>query len=115
MKKKAKQKLLKKVCLHCMFLKAHHDKWPDWKPTDEGQQGDGFQDLVGSTIKIVAEVFTMLDEEGRMQFYKGVDKTIEKTEALEALKGGKPISFNELLEKLRMFSDDKKPPEPVKH
>lgn len=72
MGKKAKAKLLEDVCLHCGFFKMHADKWPDWRPDADNHNSDAFNDMVRSAIKIVAEIFSMLDESDQMQFMRNV-------------------------------------------
>ena len=72
MGKKAKAKLLEDVCLHCGFFKMHADKWPDWRPDADNRNKDAFNDLVRSAIKIVAEIFSMLDTADQMQFMHNV-------------------------------------------
>jgi hypothetical protein len=71
-KKVATVEQLKDVCLHCAFFSMHGDKWPEWKPSDENEGTPAFNDLVRSTVKIVAEVFTMLDSVDQMQFMRQV-------------------------------------------
>jgi hypothetical protein len=112
--KKARQKLLANVCLHCGFFKLHKDKWPDWKPTDEAKKGDAFQDMVHSATEIVAEIFSMLDESGRMKFFENVELSVKNHELFDSMKG-KPVSLKEFLEKFGISLGDKKPPEPIKH
>jgi hypothetical protein len=87
-KKKAEQQAptaeeLKDVCLHCAFFQMHGDKWPGWKPTGDGQTSAAFNDLVCSTAKVVAEVFTMLDKMGQMQFMHQVMTIYEHHEGDE--------------------------------
>jgi hypothetical protein len=72
MKKAKKAKLLEDVCLHCGFMQMHGDKWPEWRADGDNVSQDAFNDLVRSTVKIVAEVFTMLDPMGQMQFQRRV-------------------------------------------
>jgi hypothetical protein len=87
MKKAKKAKLLEDVCLHCMFFKAHGDKWPEWRADGDNVSQDAFNDLVRSTIKIVAEVFTMLDQMGQMQFMNRVMNSY-----MEMQRGGEEAS-----------------------
>jgi hypothetical protein len=81
-KKKTERQLtaeeLKEVCLHCAFFTMHQDKWPDWRADGNNVSQDAFNDLVRSTVKIVAEVFTMLDPIGQMTFMRKVMETYAK-------------------------------------
>ena len=65
-------KQMEDVCLHCAFFKAHADKWPDWKPNSGDDEGVAFNDLCRSAVKIVAELFTMLNESDQMYFMQRV-------------------------------------------
>jgi hypothetical protein len=71
-------KELEDVCLHCAFFQMHSNKWPQWKPTGEGETSAAFNDLVCSTVKVVAEVFVMLDSAGQTQFMYQVMQTYAK-------------------------------------
>jgi hypothetical protein len=82
-KKEAEQqaltaKELEDVCLHCAFFQMHSNKWPEWKPTGESETSAAFNDLVCSTVKVVAEVFAMLDSAGQAQFMYQVMQTYAK-------------------------------------
>jgi hypothetical protein len=79
--KEWREDVLKDVCLHCAFFNIHKDKWPDWKPSGDNKTDDAFNDLVRSTIKIVAEVFTMLDPMGQMKFMRRVMETYATSES----------------------------------
>ena len=92
--KKAKAKMLKGMCLHCAFLKIHQDKWPNWRPDKDNQSQDAFNDLVRSTVKITAHVFSMLDEADQMIFMRQVS-LIQATQDIDA----KPIK--EILEAVK--------------
>jgi len=81
--KKAKAKLLKGMCLHCAFLKIHQDKWPNWRPDADNQSPDAFNDLVRSTVKITAHVFSMLGEANQMMFMREV-MLIQATQDIDA-------------------------------
>ena len=80
----------KDVCLHCGFFKLHQDKWPKWSRETHDQEA--FSDLVHSTIKITAEVFTMLDRMDQMRFMRQVMDTCNElenpsvAEAIQSLK-----------------------------
>ena len=84
--KKAKAKLLKGMCLHCVFFHIHRDKWPNWRPDKDNQSEDAFNDLVHSAAKITAQVFSMLDEADQMIFMRQVS-LIQATQDIDA----KPI------------------------
>jgi hypothetical protein len=77
-KKKAEQ--LKGVCLHCLFIKAHGDKWPNWSPKGDDTGTEAFQDLVHSAIKIAVNVFVYLDDAGQMQF---MQELMDKSKKLD--------------------------------
>jgi hypothetical protein len=77
---KGKKKDLTEVCLHCLFIKAHQDKWPKWTPTSNDTANEAFQDLVHSAIKIVVNVFVYLDEADQMRFMQEV---MDKSKKLE--------------------------------
>ena len=98
MGKKAKAKLLEDVCLHCGFFKMHSDKWPDWRPDAENQSTDAFNDLVRSAIKIVAEIFSMLDTADQMQFMRNV---MVSQAVGELAKDKDAVSLKEVLEKVK--------------
>jgi hypothetical protein len=65
-------KQMEDVCLHCAFFQAHGDKWPDWRPDGDNVNVEAFNDLCRSAVKIVAEVFSMLDEGDQMHFMQRV-------------------------------------------
>lgn len=71
-KGKKRAELLEDVCLHCLFMKAHQDKWPIWSPKGDDTANEAFQDLVHSAIKIAVNVFAYLDDAGQMQFMQEV-------------------------------------------
>jgi 4-alpha-glucanotransferase len=65
-------KELEDMCLHCAFFTLHGDKWPEWRADGDNVSQDAFNDLVRSTVKIVAEVFTMLAPLDQVQFMSKV-------------------------------------------
>ena len=105
---KAKAKEMEDICLHCGFFQLHHDKWPDWRPGPEinGESSEAFSDLVRSAIKIVAEVFSMLDEADRMKFYNRVETSLKQIER------GPPQSMQDVFE---MIKEAVAPKGPIKH
>jgi hypothetical protein len=88
----------KDVCLHCLFMQAHRDKWPKWNPAGDETGSEAFQDLVHSAIKIAVNVFVYLDEADQMKFMQSVmDKSKKLDEGreiigklMEALKPRRP-------------------------
>lgn len=83
---KGKKKDLKDVCLHCLFLDAHKNKWPKWTPSGDDNSNEAFQDLVQSAIKITVNVFMFLDEANQMKFMRSVmDKSKELDEGRNML------------------------------
>jgi hypothetical protein len=93
-KSKRKKSELDGVCLHCIFMKAHRDKWPDWKPEGDEEGEVAFQDLVHSAIKIAVNVFAYLGEKDQMKFMQSV---MDKTSKLDE---GRAVISN-LLEQLK--------------
>jgi hypothetical protein len=112
MKKRAKTKLPKDVCLHCAFFKMHQDKWPDWRPDGGNVDQKAFDDLVYSVIRIVAELFTMLDLVDRVKFLRNVLTAHRKLEPDD-----NPVSAKDLMEalKLGMFGGEIGKGGPTKH
>src|SRR4029077_2773780 len=91
-------KQMEDVCLHCAFFQAHGDKWPDWRPNTGDVDERAFQDLVRSAIKIVAQVFSMLDQSDQMTFMRHV----MVSQAVHELAEGKSaMSLKEILEKVK--------------
>jgi hypothetical protein len=99
-------KELEDVCLHCAFFQMHSNKWPEWKPSGDGKTSAAFNDLVCSTVKVVAEVFTMLDSVGQMQFMHQVMETYTKHNESEPEE--RPKSFAELINILMDNVDETK-------
>ena len=88
------------VCLHCAFFQAHGDKWPDWKPdSDIVSTNAAFNDLVRSAIKIVAEVFSMMDEADQMTFIRHV---MVSQAVHEATEGKDVVQLREVLAKVKV-------------
>jgi hypothetical protein len=94
-------KQLEDVCLHCVFMDAHRDKWPGWNIKEDTAGSEAFQDLVHSAIKVAVNVFVYLDEAGQMKFMQEV---MDRSKDLDE---GRTI-ISKLMEKLKAR-------EPVKH
>jgi hypothetical protein len=71
-RKAQKAAALKETCLHCVFFEVHQDKWPDWRADGDNVDQTAFNDLVRSAVKIVAEVFSMLEPVGQLTFMRRV-------------------------------------------
>jgi hypothetical protein len=93
MGKRKKKNELAEVCLHCAYFQMHQEKWPGWKPGGDNVDQTAFNDLVRSATKIVAEIFTMLDPMGQMQF---MNQVMTSYTAMES--GGAPASLEEIKE-----------------
>jgi hypothetical protein len=101
------------ACLHCAFLKLHHEKWPEWKSDDDSPSGKvAFNDLVRSTVKIVAEVFTMLDPQDQMQFMHMVMTTYKASIGEINPLPQSPEEIKEIKELVEIF---RRQSEPTKH
>jgi hypothetical protein len=79
--------------------KTHADKWPDWKPSADSEHSEAFNDLCRSAIKIVAEIFSMLDESDQMQFMRNV-MVAQEVDKLAEGKNNKTLQ--EVLEKVKV-------------
>lgn len=92
-------KELQEVCLHCAFFEIHKTKWPNWKPNvDESvEQQAAFNDLVRSTVKVVAEVFTMISPMDQMQFMHEVMAHYQQMTGSQSPEA-KPATFSEVVE-----------------
>jgi hypothetical protein len=86
------------MCLHCAFFQVHGDKWPDWKADGDNVSQEAFNDLVRSAVKIVAEVFTMLDPLGQMRF---MNQVMTSYTAMEGDSEG--VSLTEIKEIAEIF------------
>ena len=92
---KGKKKDLTEVCLHCLFIKAHRDKWPAWSPTSDDTGSESFQDLVHSAIKIAIHVFMYLEEADQMRFMQEV---MDKSRLMEEGR----VKLSSLLDQLKL-------------
>ncbi len=110
MKAKKQQKILKSLCLHCVFFRAHKSKYPDFNGKNPDKNSEAFHDLVGSTINIAGEIFTMLDEKERMSFFEKVNEFVESQAMIKKMQEGGSITFREFLERMGL-----KPAGPAKH
>jgi hypothetical protein len=61
------------VCLHCLLLAAHMEKWPKYRgKADSKKNKKAFDDLVYGATRITATVFAQIDEADQMKFMEEV-------------------------------------------
>jgi hypothetical protein len=101
---------LAEACLHCAFFAMHGEKWPKWKPNSDHTpvNQEAFNDLVQSAVKIVAEIFTMLDPMGQMVFMHKVMELYTENRDRDHDSVNETMTLSEVLRLLRSAASNTK-------